>query len=225
MRRVLFAALMAGVAWPALADKRVALVFGQDKYDLIRPLENATNDAEAIEEALDKLGFEVSLETNRDLKRMRRALEDFREDADGADVALVYFAGHGVEIAGENRLLPTDADAASVDALKQTSLPLEEVRQMVGEVGKVGLVMLDACRNDPFGGESGEAGRGAKALNVKEKPEVKPGLAGSARRKTCSTPSRRHPARRLPTAMATTHRSPRRWSNISLPTGWRYARY
>ncbi len=158
MRRVLFAALMASVAWPALADKRVALVFGQDKYDLIRPLENATNDAEAIEEALDKLGFEVSLETNRDLKRMRRALEDFREDAEGADVALVYFAGHGVEIAGENRLLPTDADAASVEALKQTSLPLEEVRQMVGEVGKVGLVMLDACRNDPFGGEGGEAG-------------------------------------------------------------------
>jgi len=176
MRRVLIASLMASVAWPALADKRVALVFGADKYELVRPLDNATNDAEAIEEALDKLGFEVSLETNRDLKRMRRALEDFKEDAEGADVALVYFAGHGVEIAGENRLLPTDADAASVESLKVTSLPLEEVRQTLGDVGKVGLVMLDACRNDPFGGEAGDAGRGAKALNVKQVAEVKPGL-------------------------------------------------
>lgn len=175
MRRALIAILMASVAWPALADKRVALVFGLDKYDTIRPLKNAGNDAEAVEEALDKLGFEVSLETNRDLKRMRRALEDFKEDAEGSDVALVYFAGHGVEIAGENRLLPTDADAASTESLKQTSLPLEEIRQTVGEVGKVGLVMLDACRNDPFGGGGG-VGRGAKALNVKQTVEVKPGL-------------------------------------------------
>ena len=58
----------------------------------------------------------MTLETNRDLSRMRRAIEDFREDGAGADVALVYFAGHGVEISGDNRLLPIDADASSLDA-------------------------------------------------------------------------------------------------------------
>ena len=62
---------------------------------------------------------------------MRRALDDFREDAGGADVALVFFAGHGVEIAGDNRLLPVDADASSLEALKASTLPLDEVRAAV----------------------------------------------------------------------------------------------
>ena len=95
-----------------------------DAYKNVRPLGNAVNDAQTIKKSLEAIGFEVTLETDRDLRRMRRALEDFREDAAGADVVLVYFAGHGVEIAGENLLLPTDADAISFDTLKQTSLPL-----------------------------------------------------------------------------------------------------
>jgi len=176
MRRPLIALLLlCSTALPTLAEKRVALVMAEDDYKLIRPLDNAVNDAQAIEESLEALGFEVFLETDRDLRRMRRALEDFREDAAGADVALVFFAGHGVEIAGENRLLPTDADATSIEALKQSSLPLEEVRQTVASIAKVGLIVLDACRNDPFGGGDG-SGRGAKALTVAEIPEVKPGL-------------------------------------------------
>ena len=112
-----------------------------------------------IESALQKLGFDVTTEANRDLKRMRRALEDFRDDAAGADVALIYFSGHGVEIAGDNRLLPVDADPSSMDRLKATTLPLEEVRETVTAVGKIGLVVLDACRNDPFG-QSGESNSG-----------------------------------------------------------------
>lgn len=176
MRRALLTLLLlSSTALSAWADKRVALVMAADDYKNIRPLENAVNDAQAIEESLEKLGFEVTLETDRDLKRMRRALEDFKEDATGADVALVYFAGHGVEITGENRLLPTDADAASVETLKQTSLPLEEVRQTVASISKVGIILLDACRNDPFVGGDG-TGRGAKALNVTQTPEVKPGF-------------------------------------------------
>ncbi|TIM03859.1 MAG: peptidase C14, partial [Mesorhizobium sp.] len=71
------------------------------------------------------------------------ALDDFRLDAKGADVALVYFSGHGVEISGDNRLLPIDADASSLDALEKTSLPLEEVRDSVAATAKVGLIMLD----------------------------------------------------------------------------------
>lgn len=176
MRRPLIALLLlCSTALPTLAEKRVALVMAEDDYKLIRPLDNAVNDAQAIEESLEALGFEVFLETDRDLRRMRRALEDFREDAAGADVALVFFAGHGVEIAGENRLLPTDADATSLEALKNSSLPLEEVRQTVASIAKVGLIVLDACRNDPFGGGDG-SGRGAKALNIAETPDVKPGL-------------------------------------------------
>ncbi|TIW51868.1 MAG: peptidase C14, partial [Mesorhizobium sp.] len=99
-----------------MAERRVALVIADNDYRLIRPLANPVNDGEAMEASLKKLGFEVVLETNRDLRRTRRALDDFREDAKGADVALVYFSGHGVEISGDNRLLPVDADASSLAA-------------------------------------------------------------------------------------------------------------
>ena len=160
----------------AHAERRVALVMADDSYRSLRTLENAVRDGRAIEAALDRLGFEVFSESNRDLRRMRRALDDFREDAAGADVALVYFAGHGVEIGGENRLLPIDADASSLARLKETSLPLEDITREVASIGKVGLVVLDACRNDPFGASSGSGGRGAVALAPEVERSVKPGL-------------------------------------------------
>lgn len=178
--RIVFAAIFFVLATSAaIAERRVALLFGADRYELIRPLSNAVNDARAVEEALDALGFEVFYEANRNLIRMRRALDDFAEDAAGADVALVFFAGHGVEIAGENRLLPTDADTASLAALKASSLPLEELRQTVARVAKVGLIMLDACRNDPFGTISDPEGRGATALTLPD--TIKPGLGRMGR--------------------------------------------
>lgn len=174
--RLLFALLlMLMTTASAVAERRVALVIADDDYRLIRPLANPVNDGEAMAAALKKLGFEVFLETNRDLRRMRRALDDFREDAKDADVALVYFSGHGVEISGDNRLLPIDADASSLDALEKTSLPLEEVRDTVAATAKVGLIVLDACRSDPFSGSGGE-GRGATSLAKDVADKVKPGL-------------------------------------------------
>jgi uncharacterized caspase-like protein len=173
MLRILAVIACVFFAGAASAERRVALVMGADDYRSVRKLDNAINDARSVEQTLQKLGFEVTLETDRDLRRMRRALEDFRDDAAGADVALVFFAGHGVEISGENRLLPVDADASSIDALKGSSLPLEEVRQTVAAVAKIGLIVLDACRNDPFGVSSAD-GRGVKSLA--QVREIKPGL-------------------------------------------------
>lgn len=171
------------VPFQAFAEKRVALVMGADDYKTIRPLGNAVNDALAIEKTLEMLGFEVTLESNRDLKRMRRALEDFREDAAGADVALVFFAGHGVEIGGQNFLLPIDAKAETADLLKSSALPLDEVRATVAEIGKVGLIMLDACRNDPFGGPGGDgSSRGASVVEEPSAPlDIRPGLGRMGR--------------------------------------------
>src|SRR5580765_6157256 len=99
-RIVLAAILMLVMTVAASAERRVALVFGVDKYKTLRPLANAVNDAQTIDKTLSALGFEVVSESNRDLRRMHRALEDFRADAGGADVALVFYAGHGVEISG-----------------------------------------------------------------------------------------------------------------------------
>lgn len=161
----------------ALADKRVALLIAADDYQTIRALDNPSNDARALEEVLEKLDFQVFVETNRDLKRTRRALEDFKEDAAGADVALLFFAGHGVAIDGVNYLLPTDADASSAETLAATSLPLAEAQAVLQSVAKVAIVLLDACRDDPFAG-GGTDGRGAAALedDPPTGPKPVPGL-------------------------------------------------
>lgn len=112
----------------AMAERRVALVLAAKDYHSLRKLDNPLNDAVAVEGLLSGLGFEVTVETNRDLKRMRRALEDFREDGARVDVALLFYAGHGVEIAGVNYLLPVDAQAGSAQAVAQSALPLSEVQ-------------------------------------------------------------------------------------------------
>lgn len=161
----------------ALAEKRVALLIAADDYKTIRPLTNPANDARALEEVLEKLDFEVFVETNRDLKRTRRALEDFKEDAKGADVALLFFAGHGVAIDGVNYLLPTDADASSAETLAATALPLSEAQEVIQSVARIAIILLDACRDDPFNG-GGTEGRGAAALedDPPTAPQPKPGL-------------------------------------------------
>lgn len=160
---------------PALvsAETRVALVLGAERYKALRPLANPLNDARAVEEKLLALGFDVTLETNRDLRRMRRALEDFVYDHDGADVALIYFAGHGMEVAGQNLLLPVDATTEDIAALTASGLPLDEVAATLQQVAPVGLLIVDACRSDPFGGA--EAGRGA--MSLARTPEITPGLS------------------------------------------------
>lgn len=167
--------LSLGLAVAAEAAERMALVFGAGKYRQLRELANPANDADAVGKSLAALGFEVTVETDRDLRRMRRALGNFAEDAAGAEVALVFFAGHGVEIAGDNRLLPVDADAASLAALTATSLPLNEVRATLAGSVKSLLIVLDACRDDPFGIGTG-GGRSAKPAGADVTAAVKPGF-------------------------------------------------
>lgn len=153
--------------------KKVALVLGEQRYEHLRPLENPLNDALAVEARLQELGFEVFLETNRDLRRMRRALEDFVYDGEGADLALVFFAGHGLEVEGQNLLLPVDADPRDLGTLRDTALPLEEVVQALAQVAPRGIALIDACRSDPFGG-SQDGTRAAAALS--ENVQVQPGF-------------------------------------------------
>ncbi|WP_283637981.1 caspase family protein [Marinovum algicola] len=160
--------VLPGFAW---AETRAALVLAAERYEALRPLQNPVNDARAIEDRLIALGFEVYTETNRDLRRMRRAFEDFADDAAGADVALVFFAGHGMEVAGQNLLLPVDAPADNLDALRAGGVPLDEVAAVLQGVAPVGLLIVDACRTDPFG----STGRGA--MSLARRPEVSPGMA------------------------------------------------
>jgi len=98
------------VAFPAVAEKRVALVIGNGTYKAQNLLVNPPNDAHLISKALNKAHFEaVETKTNLGIADFRQALRTFQSQADGAEVALVYFAGHGIEVNGANWLIPTDA--------------------------------------------------------------------------------------------------------------------
>lgn len=134
-------------------DRRVALVIGNAAYRT-GPLSNPANDAEAMAPALQKLGFEVALVRDADLGGMKRALTDFGDRIKRADVALFYYAGHGIQSGGENYLVPIGADAQSEDELSYTCLPAGMALAKMKNAGtRVNLVILDACRNNPVARE------------------------------------------------------------------------
>jgi hypothetical protein len=138
-------------AAPALADgKRVALVIGNSAYRNAPALPNPPNDAGDLAAALNRLGFAVTLVTDASFDEMRRSLIALGRDAAGADMAAVYFAGHGMEISGENWLIPVDAELKKdTDALNE-AISLRSVMLQVSNTTSLGLIILDACRNNPF---------------------------------------------------------------------------
>jgi Caspase domain len=145
-------ALVAGLgSVPAAAEgKRVALVIGNGIYRNVPALPNPPNDAGDIAAALARLGFTVTLLTNASFDEMRKGLIAFGQKAEGADMAAVYFAGHGMEINGENWLIPVDAELKrDVDAANE-AISLRNAMLQVSNTKSLGLVILDACRNNPF---------------------------------------------------------------------------
>ncbi len=170
----------------------VALIIGNATYENLPSLANPENDARAIEELLAGLGFETELSLDRDARRLARDLEYFVEDAEGADVAILYYAGHGIEAAGENFLVPVDADATALEAAGERLVPVSAIVARLRATVPVTIVMLDACRDNPFpagatlrlaqntepapvaaGGLSLGSGRGASALSTQtDKPSV-----------------------------------------------------
>ncbi|MER2634709.1 MAG: caspase family protein, partial [Rhizobiaceae bacterium] len=142
-------ALLAPAA-QAQALKGVALIVGQSKYEHIAPLPNPANDARDVVKLMTDLGFDARSVSDRDSGRLKRDLERFVEDAADADVAFLYYSGHGIEAGGENFLVPVDADLSSLsnadEALVSISAVLDELKSKV----PVSIVLLDACRTNPF---------------------------------------------------------------------------
>jgi Caspase domain len=138
-------------AAPAGAEgKRVALVIGNSAYRNVPALPNPANDAGDVAAALRRLGFAVTLANNASFDEMRRGLIAFGRDAAGADIAAVYFAGHGMEISGENWLIPVDAELKRETDAANEAVSLRSVMLQVSNTTSLGLVILDACRNNPF---------------------------------------------------------------------------
>jgi uncharacterized caspase-like protein len=143
----LFATFLVGAAQ---AEKRVALVIGNGDYRNVPALPNPPNDANDIANTLTRLGFAVRRVSNARYDDMRRALLAFGREARTADIAVVFYAGHGIEVGGENWLIPTDAELRTDIDVDQETIGLKSVLLTVENASKLGLVILDACRNNPF---------------------------------------------------------------------------
>ncbi|MGJ5020498.1 caspase family protein [Bradyrhizobium sp. SZCCHNR1015] len=173
MRLVLAGCSVLFLCSPALADTRIALVIGNSAYRAVSRLDNPRHDAALMAQTLAGLGFTLvggGAQLDLDETAMRRAVQEFGANARGADVALVYYAGHGVQVRGANYLVPIDANPTREADVDFQMLDVNVVlRQMESAGTKLNLVILDACRNNPFGGRGlRDAGSGLAQMRAPE---------------------------------------------------------
>jgi hypothetical protein len=147
---LVFFSLLAGWAAPASATKRVALVIGNSAYEHAPVLQNPQNDAEALSAVLNKLGFEVV--TGIDLSHVdfAQTVGQFRKKLKGADVGLFFYAGHGLQVNGENYLAPVDAELEYEDRLEFEAVTLKAILRLMERAAGTNLVFLDSCRDNPL---------------------------------------------------------------------------
>jgi len=153
--RFLIAAMTAAAflfsADAALADKRVAFVVGNGAYKNVAPLPNPAVDAKSMAKVLRGVGFDVVEGTNLTRDKMTEKLLDFGKRAEGADIAVFFYAGHGIAVNGTNYLLPVDADLKSeMDVKLGAAINVDLTLEQTMSDAKVKLVFLDACRDNPF---------------------------------------------------------------------------
>jgi uncharacterized caspase-like protein len=130
--------------------KGVALVIGQSGYAALPRLPNSAQDARAIADVLGKLGLTTDIATDGKSQDLRRSIDSFIQKAQGADVAIVYYSGHAIEAGGVNYLLPTDTDLNALETADQSLVSLEDVRARLRQKAKTTILLLDACRPNPF---------------------------------------------------------------------------
>src|SRR6202049_4959579 len=151
LRRILLAAVLLLVCQPAFAEKRVALVLGNSVYQNVPQLANPVNDG-AVGAGTVKAAGSDGVESRHDLPaaETRRALRDFAERARDADIAVVYYAGHGMEVDGTNYLIPVDAKLERDTDVFDEAFSLDRVLLAIEPAKQLRLVILDACRDNPF---------------------------------------------------------------------------
>ena len=148
----------------AVAEHRVALIIANTDYEHVAALRNPANDGKVLATALRGLGFEVREAYNVNLSDFGRTLKDFGDVAAGADWAVIYFAGHGLEIGGVNFLVPIDAKLELQRHVEDEAMPLSRVLGKVAGASKMQLVILDACRNNPFLAKMRQSGKSPRSI-------------------------------------------------------------
>ena len=150
--------------------KRLALIIGNSNYAAGQMLKNPTNDATDIANKLESLGFDVMLAVNATHEQMDMKIEEFGTKAHQYDVALFYYAGHGIQSKGTNYLLPVDAQLQSEEQLRYRCTPTNYVLDKLDASGcKMKIVILDACRNNPFE-RSWHRGANSRGLSIMNAP-------------------------------------------------------
>jgi uncharacterized caspase-like protein len=174
VRRLLaITAVTAIVTSAALAaPERVALVIGNSKYVAANALPNAANDARTMVRSLRALGFEVAEGLDTDRAGMERLIREFLRNAASARVALLYYAGHGLQVDGRNYLIPVDAKLESASDLGFETIELDNILENLNGPARANIIVLDACRNNPFTRSLAARMGATRALTVQS------GLAG-----------------------------------------------
>lgn len=148
------AAVLVALALPAHAEKRVALVIGNNDYRNVPKLQKAVNDARTMGETLKQLGFTVMVAENQNRQQFSQSLLAFDNAVGPGDTAFFFYAGHGFEIAGQNYLLPTDVPAATEgqeDLVRDASVLADRiVERLQNRQVRTSILVFDACRNNPF---------------------------------------------------------------------------
>jgi uncharacterized protein YcfL len=144
----------------ALQEQRVALVIGNNDYrGVLSKLRNPINDAKAIKEVLESRGFDVIFKENSTKKDMKTTLNSFYEKISKGGVGMFYFSGHGIEVDGQNYLIPIDAKLDEKSDAEFEAISLNKItKKMQNARNRLNIVVLDACRNDPFSRSAGVGG-------------------------------------------------------------------
>ncbi|MDO9561681.1 MAG: caspase family protein [Bradyrhizobium sp.] len=144
-------AILAMASEAAWAEKRVALIVGNSSYQIVPQLPNPSRDANAVAKMFRDAGFDsVDVQLNVSNLEFKRAIRRFQSTADQADIAVVYYAGHGLELSGTNYLVPIDARLASDRDAEDEAILLERLVSAADGAKRLRLVILDACRDNPF---------------------------------------------------------------------------
>jgi len=153
---------------------RKALVIGNANYVDQTPLKNPINDAKAVAAKLEKIGFEVTYKENLKVREFGRTISDFEEALQGSDIGLFYYAGHGIEVEKQNYLIPIDAEIRTPRDVRFETVMLEDAISASLNTGKLSMVLVDACRDNPFSGQLGSStrsiGRGLSVVEVETGP-------------------------------------------------------
>ena len=155
------------IALHGQAERRVALLIGNGAYQNVGPLRNPVNDARAMARSLSSMGFEVLLRENRTEDQVKQDIREWGRMLDANSVALFYYSGHGIQVKGENYVVPVDAAIASEEEVEYSAVNVGLVMaQMERARSRVNIVFLDACRNNPFARSFRSASQGLAMVNA-----------------------------------------------------------